>query len=67
MDVKNAFINSDMSEEFCIRPPPGLSHYPNKVYCFRRDLYGLSKLLEVGLLSLALVSLVLDTPSTPIT
>ena len=31
IDVKNAFINGDLSEEFYMQPPPGLSHPTNKV------------------------------------
>ena len=41
MDVKNAFLNGDLSEEVYMQPPLGLSHPPDKVCQFRRALYGL--------------------------
>ena len=41
MDVKNAFLNGDLSEEIYIQPPPGLSHPPDKVCRLRRAFYGL--------------------------
>ena len=43
MDVKNVFLNGDLSEEVYIQPPPGLSVEPNKVCHFRRALYGLKQ------------------------
>ena len=41
MDVKNAFLNRNLSEEVYIQPPPGLSIESNKVCHFQRALYGL--------------------------
>ena len=57
MDVKNVFLNENLSEEVYMKPLPGLSIEPNKVCHFRRALYGLKQLHELGLPSLALPSL----------
>jgi hypothetical protein len=43
MDVKNAFLNSDLSEEVYIQPPPIYNHLPHKVYQLRRVLYDLKQ------------------------
>ena len=43
MDVKNAFLNGDLSEEVYIQPPPGFSHPPDKVCRLRRAFYGLKQ------------------------
>ena len=44
MDVKNAFLNGNLSEEVYMQPPPpGLSVESNKVCHFRRALYGLKQ------------------------
>ena len=40
MDVKNAFLNRNLSEEVYMQPPPGLSVESNKVRHLRRALYG---------------------------
>jgi hypothetical protein len=43
IDVKNAFLNGDLSEEVYMLPPPGYDHPPYKVCQFRRALYGLKQ------------------------
>ncbi|WJZ96954.1 hypothetical protein VitviT2T_015594 [Vitis vinifera] len=43
MDVKNAFLNGDLSKEVYMQPPPGLSIESNKVCHLRRALYGLKQ------------------------
>ena len=43
MDVKNAFLNGDLSEEVYMQPPPGFSIESNKVCHLRRALYGLKQ------------------------
>ena len=43
MDVKNAFLNGDLSEEVYMQPSPGLSVDSNKVCHLRRALYGLKQ------------------------
>ena len=43
MDVKNAFLNGDLSEKVYMQPSPGLSVELNKVCHLRRALYGLKQ------------------------
>jgi hypothetical protein len=43
MDVKNAFLNGDLSEKVYMQPPPGYDHLPHKVCRLRRALYGLKQ------------------------
>ena len=43
MDVKNAFLNWELSEEVYMQPPPSLSVDSNKVCHLRRALYGLKQ------------------------
>ena len=43
MDVKNAFLNGDPSEEVYMKPPPGYAYPPNKVCRLCRALYGLKQ------------------------
>ena len=43
IDVKNAFLNGDLSEEVYMQPPHSLSIDSNKVCHLRRALYGLKQ------------------------
>ena len=43
LDVKNAFLNSYLSEEIYMRPPPGFSSPPALFCRLRRALYGLKQ------------------------
>ena len=43
MDVKNVFLNGDLSKEVYMQPPPRLSIDSNKVYHIRCALYGLKQ------------------------
>ena len=43
MDVKNVFLNGDLSEEVYMQPPPGLFVESNKVCHLRHALYGLKQ------------------------
>uniref|UniRef100_A0A2N9G735 Reverse transcriptase Ty1/copia-type domain-containing protein n=1 Tax=Fagus sylvatica TaxID=28930 RepID=A0A2N9G735_FAGSY len=43
MDVKNAFLNGDLTEEVYMQTPLGYSDYPDKVCLLRRTLYGLKQ------------------------
>jgi hypothetical protein len=41
MDVKNAFLNGDLTEEVYMQAPPSYSDCPDKVCVLRRAFYGL--------------------------
>ena len=43
MDVKNVFLNGDLSKEVYMQPPPGLFIDSNKVCYLLRALYGLKQ------------------------
>ena len=43
IDVKNAFLNGNLSEKVYMQPPPGFSIESNKVCHLRRALYGLKQ------------------------
>ena len=43
MDVKNALLNGDLSEEVYMHPTPGYDHPPNKVCRLRKAFYGLEQ------------------------
>jgi hypothetical protein len=54
MDVKNAFLNSSIKEEYVEQPPDFESErYPNHVYKFHKTLYGMND-LESSLLKMVL-------------
>ena len=43
MDVKNVFLNGDLSEEVYMQPPLGLAVESNKICHIQRALYGLKQ------------------------
>ena len=46
IDVKNVFLNGELSEEVYMKLPPGYSHpprFPHRVFRLRRALYGLKQ------------------------
>ena len=46
MDVKNAFLNGDLSGEVYMQPPPNLSIESNKVCSLRHAFHGLKQALR---------------------
>ena len=57
MDVKNAFLNEDLSEEVYMQSPPGLFVESNKVCHLQHALMASNKLHELSLPNSALPSL----------
>jgi hypothetical protein len=49
MDVKSAFLNGVIQEEVFVRQPSSFENpkYPNRVYKFSKDLYGLKQALRI--------------------
>ena len=43
MDVKNVFLNGDLTEEVYMQAPPGYSNCPDKVCLLHHALYGLKQ------------------------
>ena len=57
MDVKNAFLNRDLSKEVYMQPPPSLSVESNEGCHLQHALYGLKQALRAWLPNSALPSL----------
>ena len=65
MDVKNAFLNGDLSEEVYMQPPPGLSVESNKICHLRRALYGLKQALRAWFVKFSSIIFSLGYTASP--
>ena len=63
MDVKTAFLNGNLIEDVYMTQLKGFAHSENsgKVCKLQRSIYGLSKLLKVGIFILMKQSMSLDS------
>lgn len=57
MDIKNAYLHSDLSKEVYMQPPPGLSHHLTVSVIFVMPFIHLNKLLIPGLSGFVMLSL----------
>ncbi|GJT76906.1 ribonuclease H-like domain-containing protein [Tanacetum coccineum] len=66
LDVKNAFLNDDLSETVYMHQPPGFvdSRYPHYVYLLQRSLYGLKQGLRVAYLLIYVDDIILTASSS---
>ena len=65
IDVKNVFLNGNLSEEFYMQPPTGLSIKLNKVCYLRHTIYGLKQAPQAWLAKFNSTILCLGDTATP--